>query len=144
METKDQQIKHVVAGVALGTLANNVVAVTSAKMTFEFAFTHAWNRWSRASKFPSIAGHDPGNMFWIGVGRSLRRTAVSAAWEQDKWSRPVITLGDWIVGECLDLHADERASADDWIELGRLFVAEFNPDQMIRAGSAPNTSTVVD
>lgn len=144
METKDQQIKHVVVGVALGTLANGVDAVTSAKMTFEFAFTHAWNQWSRASKFPSIAGYDPGNMFWIGVGRSLRRGGVSAAWEQDKWSRPVITLGDWTVEECLDLHADDRASVEDWTELGRLFVAEFKANQMQCTASAQDTATVMD
>lgn len=45
METKDQQIKHIVIGMALGVLAQDVIAVRSNKMSFEFAFNYAWRNW---------------------------------------------------------------------------------------------------
>ena len=63
-QSKDQQVKHVVEGLALGVLAQDVEAVTSAKMELEFAFNSAWRKWSRASEFPNIGSHDPGNVFW--------------------------------------------------------------------------------
>lgn len=40
-QTKDQQLKAVVIGMALGVLAQGVDAVTSAKMSLEFAFNYA-------------------------------------------------------------------------------------------------------
>ena len=130
METKDQQIKHIVVGMALGVLAQDVSAVTSNKMAFEFAFDHAWRNWSRARQFPSVTGHDPGNLFWIGVAKSERRQGVCAAWRTGRWSEPYIAYQDWTVTECLDLHADERASAADWVDLGRLYVSDFKPEEV--------------
>jgi hypothetical protein len=130
METKDQQIKHVVEGMALGVLAQNVEAVTSNKMAFEFAFDRAWSNWSRAGEFPGITGHDPGNVFWIGVQKSERRQGVSAAWARGRWSEPYL-LGDYATVEaCLDSHADQRASAAEWVELGRLYVDYFKPEEL--------------
>lgn len=135
MATKDQQVKHVVEGLALGVLGQGVEAVTSAKMAFELAFEHAWRRWARASMFPSFkAAHDPGNLFWIGVGRSERRQVVRAAWRCGRWAEPYIVLEGWTVDECLELHADDRASAEDWIELGRLYVDSFESEQVRRTG----------
>lgn len=133
METKDQQIKHVVIGMALGVLAQDVTAVTSNKMSFEFAFDHAWWTWPQATQFPSIAGHGPGNLFWLGVHRSEGRKAACAAWETGQWNSPYIRYDSWSVDECLDLHADTRASMQNWRELGRLFVAEFKPDEVQRS-----------
>ncbi len=130
VDTKDQQVKHVVEGLALGVLAQGVEAVTSSKMEFEFAFNRAWRSWPRAKGFPGITGHDPGNLFWIGVGKSERRRRVSAAWNRDRWAEPYISHENWTVSDCLDLHADERASAGDWIELGRLYVAGFKPEHV--------------
>ncbi|MEV4704534.1 hypothetical protein [Actinoplanes sp. NPDC049316] len=135
MESKDQQIRHVVEGVALGVLAQGVDAVSSSKMDLEFAFNHAWRRWSRAAEFPSIGrAPDPGNLFWIGVGKAEGRQVVRAAWQRAQWTEPYITLEGWTVDECLDLHADERASVEDWKELGRLFVSWFKGEQLRRAG----------
>ncbi|WGJ88190.1 hypothetical protein [Gordonia sp. SMJS1] len=57
-QTKDQQVKTVVIGLALGVLAQGVDAVTGSKMSLEFAFNHAWRRWTEADRFPSIKGHD--------------------------------------------------------------------------------------
>lgn len=130
VNTKDQQIKHVVEGLALGVLAQGVEAVTSTKMEFEFAFNQAWRSWARAADFPGIAGHDPGNLFWIGVGKSERRQGVRAAWNRGRWAEPFISLEGWTFADCLDLHADERASVEDWNELGRLYVSGFKHEHV--------------
>lgn len=135
MATKDQQVRHVVEGAALGVLAQGVTAVTSAKMEFEFAFNHAWRQWSRAAKFPSIKGHEPGNQFWIGVGKSEGRRGARAAWQRGQWSEPYILLDGWTVEDCLGAHEDERASGSDWKELGRLFVSRFESAQLQRAAT---------
>lgn len=127
--TKDQQVRHVVEGLALGVLANQIEAVTSGKMAQEFAFNYAWRRWPQTSNFPSIGGHDPGNLIWIGIGKSERRRGARAAWTRDRWSWPYVTMDNWTVQDCLDLHADERASISDWIELGRLYVERFKDDE---------------
>lgn len=131
--TKDQQVKDVVIGVALGVLAQGVEAVTSDKMALEFAFNHAWKNWPSARHFPSIKGHDPGNLFWIGVGKSERRQGACAAWERSLWSAPYIIYDDWTVEDALDLHADGDVSVEDWVELGRLFVEDFKPEQVRRS-----------
>lgn len=125
MATKDQQVRHVAEGTALGVLAHGIEAVTSAKLEFELAFEAAWRRWSRAGEFPSISGPHAGNLFWLGVQKSERRQGPRAAWDTGQWSTPYVVLRDWTVEECLDLHADERATVDDWKALGQLFVAGF-------------------
>ena len=132
MKTKDQQIKHIVVGMALGVLAQGVSAVTSNKMALEFAFNHAWRNWSQSRYFPSIAGHDLGNLFWIGVAKSERRRGACAAWGTGRWSEPYIAYHGRTVDECLDLHADERATAADWVELGRLYVSDFKLEEVRR------------
>ena len=130
MTTRDQQVKQVVVGVALGVLAQGVDSVTSGKIEFELAFEAAWRRWSRTAEFPSIKGPHAGNQFWIGVQKSERRVGTAAAWDTGRWSTPYITMSDWTVDECLDLHADERASVEDWKELGRLYVSRFKPEHI--------------
>lgn len=132
-QTKDQQVKSVVIGMALGAIAQGVDAVTSAKTSLEFAFNHAWRSWPEARHFPSLKGHDPGNLFWIGLGKSKRRTGACAAWERGSWCAPYITYDGWTVEEALDLHADADVSAQDWIELGRLFVEYFKPEEVRRS-----------
>lgn len=130
VETKDQQVKHVVQGVAIATLAHGVAALTSEKMALEFASNRAWREWPEAANFPSIRGHDPGNLFWIGIGRSLRRVGAIAAWDQQQRTIPYLVIDTWSVEDCLAHHADERGSVTAWRELGRLFVADFKPDQI--------------
>lgn len=136
MATKDQQVRHVVEGLALGVLAQNVEAVTSAKMPLELAFDAAWRRWAANSAFPSLAGADAGNLFWIGLGKSERRVGARAAWgATGPWLRPYVMLDGWNAEDCLDIHADERASAADWRELGGLYVQHFKADQLLGTGS---------
>lgn len=130
MNSKDQQVRHVVEGLALGVLANGIGAVTSNKMTQELAFNAAWRRWPNADKFPSVDGHDPGNLIWIGIGKSERRRGARAAWARGQWSRPYVTHEDWTVEECLELHADERGATSSWIELGRLYLERFRDDEL--------------
>ncbi|GAB2562180.1 hypothetical protein [Leucobacter ruminantium] len=130
-QIKDQQVKTVVVGMALGVLAQGVEAVTSKKMALEFAFNHAWRRWPEARFFPSIGGHDPGNMFWIGLGKSERRQGAIAAWDESQWCAPYLTQ-DWTVEEALEHHSDDEVSAEDWAELGRLFVEHFKPEEVRR------------
>ncbi|MDQ0537726.1 hypothetical protein QF011_000256 [Curtobacterium flaccumfaciens] len=132
-QTKDQQVKRVVIGMALGVLAQGVEAVTSGKMALEFAFNHAWRSWPQTYQFPSIGGHDPGNLFWIGMGKSERRQGVVAAWESGRWAAPYVAYPGWSVDEALDLHADSEVSAEDWIQLGALFVEYFKPEEVRRA-----------
>ena len=115
---------------ALGVLAQGVEAVTSNKMALEFAFDHAWRRWSGAQHFPAIKGHNPGNLFWIGLYKSERRRAACAAWECGQWSAPYIAFEGWTVDEALNLQADGEITAEDWVELGRLFVEDFVPEQL--------------
>lgn len=130
-QTKDQQVKHVVEGMALGVLAQGVTAVTSSKMALEFAFNFAWRRWSLASEFPSIAGNDPGNLFWIGMGKSEGRRGACAAWNEDEWAVPYIRH-EWAVDEALDHHASREVAAEDWMELGRLFVENLDENEVRR------------
>ena len=112
MATKDQQVRHVVEGLALGVLAQNVEAVTSAKTPLELAFNAAWRCWPGSSEFPSIAGTKAGNLFWIGLGKSDRRVGARVAWfANGPWLQPHVILDGWSVEDCLEIHADERASA---------------------------------
>ena len=131
-QTKDHQIKEVVVGVALGVLAQGVTAVTSGKMALEFAFNRAWRRWNLASEFPSIGGHDPGNLFWIGMGKSEGRQLACAAWNDEDWAVPYIRYEEWSVDEALDHHASKEVAAEDWVELGRLFVEYFDEREVRR------------
>jgi hypothetical protein len=52
-QSRDQQVKAVVEGLALGTLALGVEAVSASKLDLEFAIGHALRRWSYADQFPS-------------------------------------------------------------------------------------------
>ena len=128
--TKDQQVKAVVVGVALGVLAHGVSSVTSNKMTFEFAFDSAWRSWSGARNYPSFRGHDPGNLFWLGVQRSGGRRGTYAYWDCERVSSPMLVNEHWSVQESLELHADDETSARAWTDLGALFLQGFKPNEM--------------
>jgi hypothetical protein len=78
--SKDQQVKQVVEGLALGVLSFQVVRVPNKKMQLELAFSSAWRSWSRAGEFDSIRGIEAGNAIWLGMGKSEGRRGVTAAW----------------------------------------------------------------
>lgn len=130
MASKDQQVKDIVAGIALGVLACGVASVTSNKMTLEFAFNGAWSSWPGAHGYPSIRGHDPGNLFWLGVQRSAGRKSVYAYWANERMIYPMLVQEHWTVEESLGLHANELTSAEEWVDLARLFLEGFKPNEM--------------
>jgi hypothetical protein len=132
-DTKDQQVKRVVEGMAVAVLAAGVEALTSSKVALELGFNAAWRRWVPASRFPTISGVQAGNLFWGGMGKSAGRKGVNAAWRSDgPWTRPFL-LQDWELNEFLEDLADDRATAQDWRELGQLYVATFEADQLSRS-----------
>lgn len=63
-ESKDQQVRYVIEGAALGVLAAGIEALSAVKMTLELNFNSVWRRWEPAAAFPSLArAADPGNLF---------------------------------------------------------------------------------
>ena len=72
-------------------------------------------------------------MFWIGVGKSERCQGGYAAWASGTWAEPYVTINGWTVAESLDAHTDGDVTADDWVELGRLFVERFKPAEVRRS-----------
>lgn len=69
----------------------------------------------------------------MGLSKSERRSGVCAAWDLDRWCSPYIVYDGWTVEEALDLHADADVTAQDWIELGRLFVEYFETEDVRRS-----------
>lgn len=81
--SKGQQVREVVDGMGLGLITLGANRVSSSKPDLEFAFSHAWRRWSRANDYPSIGrAHKPDIEFWIGVGKSERRLSGDVTWTQ--------------------------------------------------------------
>jgi hypothetical protein len=131
--TKDQQVKQVVEGLALGVLARGVVRVAGGKVDLELAFNRAWRSWSRSDSFPAINGISAGNQIWLGMGKSERRTGVRAGWANHTVPYLLDGFDQWSVEECLDFFADDLASAEDWVSLGDLFVEALKPgDKLAR------------
>lgn len=129
-QTKDQQVKQVVEGLALAVLAQGVERLTGGKMDVEFAFTKAWRSWSRSAEFPAINGIGSGNQIWLGMGKSGGRVGVRAAWADHSVPYLLDGFHHWSIEECLDLIADARASAVHWAELGQLFIAALKPERV--------------
>lgn len=100
-------MKAVVEGLALGTLAIGVQAVTSSKLSLELAIARALREWSFAGQFPSLAGRGGASSIWIGIQKSERRRAVLAAWTGSGWLTPYIVMDDWSVEECTEVLAED-------------------------------------
>jgi len=60
--TKDFQYKAVSAGIALGLCIVGRHQIPSAKLSLEFAFKDAWQRWEHKDRFPAV-----GKLFDLGV-----------------------------------------------------------------------------
>ncbi|MCO4273245.1 hypothetical protein NG701_02165 [Pseudarthrobacter sp. HLT3-5] len=135
MQTKDQQVKHVVEGLALGVLSRGVVRVAGGKIDMELAFNRAWRSWARSGSFPAIGGISAGNQIWLGMGKSERRTGVRAGWANH--AEPYLLNGfeQWSTGECLEFLADDRASAEDWVTLGDLLLDGLKPGHVHTRGN---------
>jgi hypothetical protein len=137
MSQKDQQVKTVTEGLAVGVLAQGVEAVTSRRQTFQFAFDAAWRDWAPAGRFPSIAGTFPSDHIVVGLARSEGRRFTTTAWRHSgPWYEPVRCEGyeTWTVEDCLEHISDGQVtSAEHWTQLGALFVAHLKEDEVRRA-----------
>ena len=121
--TRDQQVKQVCEGLALGVLALGIGSVAASKLDVEFALSHCMRNWSFAERFPSVSGHHGSSHLWIGLRRSERRRQPLAAWSDGQWLTPYVTRQGWSVRDCTEVLA-ERAGIPHpgWVELGILFV----------------------
>jgi hypothetical protein len=119
--SKDQQVREVVEGMALGLVALGVTRVTSSKIRLEFAFSHAWRRWSHANEYPSIGrAPKPDNVFWIGVTKSERRNGATVVW----WNRGTeyevgIRFEGWTPEDAVDLVGGRPLA--QWVDLSTPF-----------------------
>lgn len=134
--TKEQQTKVVVEGMALGVLAQGVEEVTADTSIFNRAFDHAWRKWDCADQYPSIGRHVPlpGDLIGNAVARSSRWHNSYATWECAQWNRPSLSDDYFSVEEMLDdfVRMYKATTAQDWLELGRLFLEYFKPEQVHR------------
>lgn len=129
--TRDHQVRTVVEGLALGTLALGVEAVTAGKMDLEFAIDHALRHWSYADAFPSLSGNLGPNYVWLGIRKSERRRQAYAAWQDGQWLQPYITIEDWSVEDCTNVLGKQGpVPHDGWLELGRLFLDELGEEKV--------------
>jgi hypothetical protein len=129
--TKDQQVKQLVAGLAIAVRARGVTGVPSGKGAIESALSHALGEWSARERFPAVAGFQGPNFLWIGMQRSEGRQGVGGAWEMGKVAEPYLRH-DWTPMEHLTAHADDEVSTDEWLEFADLFLAKFPDDALIR------------
>jgi hypothetical protein len=122
-QTKDQQWKQAIECFAAALVSLEVTSLKASKQLLEMGFSGAWHGWPRAGSFPSI---DPDDLM-IYVSKSPRRLAVRAAIDWQGTFEPYIAEGVawWGADDVLDSLADEYASADDWRELARAFVADI-------------------
>lgn len=61
-----------------------------------------------------------------------RGVELHAARSEGRWASPYIRYDGWTVDEALDLHSSREVSAENWAELGRLFVEYFDDDKLRR------------
>jgi hypothetical protein len=133
--TQVEELTSIGQGLAAGCLAIGVRAVTSTKMTVEFAFIHAWRDWAYSSRFPKVRADQTRNdIYYQIIGRSERRNGGHlAAWDVGRWLEPYFH-GQWTVDDAADLMPTYTGVPwDGWLELAKLFVAGFSDDELIRA-----------
>lgn len=129
-KTKAVQQAEVAAGLALGVLEEGVAAITSGKMSVEFAFRPAWRRWQDTRSYPQVrADVMRDDIYYQVIGRSERRRFSYAAWRTDgPHLVPYVSMDAWTVGESLDALAESSGVArTSWQQLARLFLAGLKP-----------------
>lgn len=119
---KRQQTKRIAEGLALGVLAYGVVRVPNEKTALEAALNSAWKSWPRAVDFGNVRGPGAGRDIWAGMEKSRSRRGIIAAWEDHSVPQLLPAFEDVPIADCLNRIADDKASADDWIYLGYLFL----------------------
>ncbi|MFE4195600.1 hypothetical protein ACFRJ9_07030 [Paenarthrobacter sp. NPDC056912] len=119
---KRQQTRQIAEGLALGVLAYGVVRLPSERIALEAALNSAWKSWPRAGDFGNVHGPEAGPDIWAGMEKSGSRRGVVAAWEDHSAPHLSPAFEDVPIAHCLNRIADDKASADDWIYLGYLFL----------------------
>jgi len=123
MATKQQQIKDVTQGLALGIISLGVDVEFRSMAEFESAFETPWRKWSGSAAYPSLGGHRFGRDIYFAAGKSAGwRSAVAARWEGPPM-RPVEEHPDWSPEECADLISGGAVTAKQWQELAQAVVA---------------------
>ncbi len=120
--TKRQQTRRIAEGLALGVLAYGVVRMPSERLALEAALNSAWESWPRAGDFGNVRGPEAGRDIWGGMEKSGSRRGVIAAWEDHSVPHLLPAFEDVPIADCLNRIADDKASGDDWIYLGYLFL----------------------
>jgi hypothetical protein len=116
-------------------LAIGVVAVTSNKMSLEFAFGRAWRDWPGSHNFSKVrAGLERNDILYMLRRSERRRGPVLAAWANAGASWEPYLVGQWELEEAADLLARFEPSTpwSDWINLAEAFLAGLKPDEVRR------------
>lgn len=119
---KHQQVKRIAEGLALGCLSYGILRLPNDKSAVTSALNIAWSSWSKAPEFNNVSAMTAGNDIWIEMGKSESRRGVTAAWEHQSVPHLMPSYADRSVADCLKLIADEKASAEDWINLGESYL----------------------
>lgn len=126
MASKQQQVNEVVEGLGVGLVAVGRTRVSTSKLALEFAFAHAWRQWPGAGDYPAFGrAVKADNEFWIGVGRSERRTRARVLW-QDRGSEYEIAFlpSDYTAEEAAE--SVSSRPLDEWIALALPFVSHLD------------------
>ena len=120
-------------GLALGCLAVGVTAVTANKQALEFAFRRAWQDWPHRQKFRFIhASAERNDILHIVRKSERRRGAILAAWELGRWAEPYLREDHDLDEAAQMLPAWTGVPWDGWVQLGRLFTAQFKDAELRR------------
>ncbi|MEV0646083.1 hypothetical protein AB0I28_12535 [Phytomonospora sp. NPDC050363] len=133
---KDQQIKTVGEGLAIGFLNLGVRAITTNKLAVEHAWRMQWRDWSKRSTFPSVkADLDINHGYGQVIHDSDRRMNTAGAFKREgQWFYPYRWDKTWSLEECLTLCREKSVSLEEWTDLARLLVEELKDDEVVYAG----------
>lgn len=136
--TRDNQVKEVVQGLALGVLYAGVDEVPTSKLDLEFALGPAFRGWVGARMYPGLSDFIRGpNYIYLGFRKSARRNGViHAAWEDTRgvWV-PYQTMPHFTLEESLEMFASFAVvtSVDAWTRVGAAFVDTLESNAARRA-----------
>ena len=131
-KTKTNQQVEVGDGLALGILTSGIQAITSNKVAVEFAFRHAWRRWTFAAEYPQVkAGPKFDDIYVQIIGRSENRRFCYALWRTEgKYLFPHPTMKSWTVLESADALAESSGVPETaWLELATLFLSQLKDSE---------------
>jgi hypothetical protein len=132
--TKAQQETAVGEGLAVGVLAVGVEAVTSSKVSVEFAFRRVWRDWPPRSLFGQVrADVERDSIIRILRDSEDRRGSYVAYWTFDGPEYVPVLRQDWRVEECGDAIAEgSGVPFAQWVELAEAFVTALGEDEVRR------------